>query len=68
MTPINGRGINIFHKRLTEDTFLVKLHFHVRANTEMVILNVDFKYGPGFMPFSRYISDDNKELGTDPYF
>lgn len=68
ITPINGQGINIFHRREEENTFFVKLHFHVRANTKMEIMNVDFSYGRGFTPVSRFIWDNNKELGTDPYF
>lgn len=68
VTPINGQGINIFHKRLSENAFFVKLHFHARANTEMEILNVDFTYGPGFTPLARYVWDDDQELHVDSYF
>jgi len=68
ITPINQQGVNIFHKRQTGNTFFVKLHFHIRANAEMEILNMDFQYGPGFIPVSRYVWDDNNKLKTDSYF
>lgn len=68
ITPINGQGINIFHKREAGNTFFVKLHFHVRANTKMEIMDMDFDYGQGFTPVARYVWDNAKECGTDSYF
>jgi hypothetical protein len=68
MTPINGQGINIFHKRESENTFFVKLQFHARANTKMEIMNVDFDYGQGFTPVARHVWDNAKECETDSNF